>query len=343
MAVRRAADNDEKSEMGDEEMKILVYGCGVIGSYLTHVLCRAGNDVTVCARGKTKIKLEKCGLRIKHKLQKSKTVDYPKVIGKADETEHYDIVFSIMQGQQQTSLLPDLTKVNAPLFVLIGNNLCAAETEHEFHRLAGDDKTLLFGFQGTGGVREKTYSVCVRFGASRLTVGGLHRFPTERQKAVLTKAFSGTKYGLVFIDDMEGWLYCHAAFILPIVYISYAYDCDLRTAPRQAIDLLLNAAEEGYALIRKSGIKIRPVGDETYFESKPKMAAMKLAMLGIAKTTIGELVATDHCRNAVNEMEYLDCEFNKLREKSGNFPMPNWDRLRAAMPDWKHIHLKFDK
>ena len=32
-------------------MKILIYGAGVIGSYLTHVLCAAGNDVTLLARG----------------------------------------------------------------------------------------------------------------------------------------------------------------------------------------------------------------------------------------------------------------------------------------------------
>lgn len=324
-------------------MKILVYGCGVIGSYLTHVLCRAGNDVTVCARGRTKKILENYGLRIKHKMQKSKTVDYPVVIEKADENEHYDIVFSIMQGQQQTALLPDIAKVNAPLFVLVGNNLRAAETEREFHRLAGNGKTLLFGFQGTGGVREQTYSVCVRFGASRLTVGGLHNEPTAQQKAVLKKAFSGTKYGLCFIDDMEGWLYCHAAFILPIVYISYAYDCDLRKAPVQALDLLLKAAEEGYALIRKSGIKIRPVGDDKYFDSKTKMAVMKLAMYCIAKTTIGELIATDHCRNAVTEMEYLDREFNKLCINADISTLKNRNRLRAAMPGWELVHARYDK
>lgn len=32
-------------------MKVLVYGAGVIGSYLTHVLCAAGNQVTLLARG----------------------------------------------------------------------------------------------------------------------------------------------------------------------------------------------------------------------------------------------------------------------------------------------------
>lgn len=28
-------------------MKVLVYGAGVIGCYLAHVLCSAGNDVTL--------------------------------------------------------------------------------------------------------------------------------------------------------------------------------------------------------------------------------------------------------------------------------------------------------
>ncbi len=170
-------------------MKVLVYGCGVIGSYLTLVLCRAGNDVTVCARGRTKKILEKYGLRIKHKLQKKRTIDRPRVIGKADENERYDIVFSIMHGQQQTALLPVITKVNAPIFVLMGNNLCAAETEREFHKLAGDDKTLLFGFQGTGGVHEGNHTICVRMGASRLVVGGLHSEPTARERAVIKTAF----------------------------------------------------------------------------------------------------------------------------------------------------------
>lgn len=324
-------------------MKILVYGCGVIGSYLTHVLCRAGNDVTVCARGRTKKMLEKYGLRIKHKLQKKRTIDRPRIIEKADENERYDIVFSIMQGQQQTALLPVMAKVNAPIFVLVGNNLCTAETERELHKLAGDNKTLLFGFQGTGGVREGNHTVCVRMGASRLVVGGLHSEPTAHERAVIKTAFMGTKYGLVFMDDMESWLYCHAAFILPIVYLSYKRGCDLRTATKQEVNAITAAAKEAYDLIAKAGIKIRPAGDEKFFDSKPKMTAANIALRIMAKTFVGELAATDHCRNAVSEMEYLDSEFVKLRDRVPGFKMPVWDRLRNSMPSWDEVHSIYDK
>ena len=32
-------------------MRVLLYGAGVIGSFLAHTLCSAGNDVTLVARG----------------------------------------------------------------------------------------------------------------------------------------------------------------------------------------------------------------------------------------------------------------------------------------------------
>ena len=63
----------------------------------------------------------------------------------------------------------------------------------------------------------------------------------------------------------------------------------------------------------------------------------------MAKTFVGELAATDHCRNAVTEMEYMDGEFNKLRDVVPDFKMPVWDRMRASMPDWDEVHKIYDK
>ena len=47
---------------GIRGMKILVYGAGVIGGDLTHVLCAAENHVTLLARGKWRKTLERDGL-----------------------------------------------------------------------------------------------------------------------------------------------------------------------------------------------------------------------------------------------------------------------------------------
>ncbi len=322
-------------------MKILVYGCGVIGSYLVHVLCKAGNEVTVVSKGTWGEVLKADGLRIHHPLQHKDTVDFPDIAKKLPD-ERFDAVFSVMQGCQQRTVLPELAKANAPLVILVGNNPEAADMERELLELSDAPKSVLFGFQGTAGVRSERSVNCLHVGNGSMTIGGLHYALTDSVQEMLIDLFSGSGYKLHFEDDMEGWLYCHAAFILPIVYESYRYDCDLRNAPMQDIDHMLRAVEEAYGLILASGMPIRPVGDEAYFQSKPKMAAMRAVMLAIAKTRLGELCATDHCRNAVTEMEWLDMAFEKLRAAHPEHEMPEWDAMRCAMPSWEQVHRIYD-
>ena len=60
-------------------MKVLVFGAGVIGCYLTHVLCEAGHNVTLLARGGWKDTLESHGLELRHHLQRKTTMDHPTV------------------------------------------------------------------------------------------------------------------------------------------------------------------------------------------------------------------------------------------------------------------------
>ena len=322
-------------------MKILVYGCGVIGSYLVHVLCKAGNDVTVVSKGKWGEILAADGLHIHHQLQHRDTVDHPHIAKELPDGQ-FDAVFSVMQGCQQRIVLPELARANAPLVVLVGNNPEAAAMERELLALSEAPKTVLFGFQGTAGVRVERSVNCLHVGNGSMTVGGLHRAPTDDEKHTLTDIFSGSGYKLHSEDDMEGWLYCHAAFILPIVYESYRYDCNLRNAPAQDLGRMLRAVEEAYGLIAAAGTPIRPRGDEESFQSKPKMAAMRAVMFAIAKTRLGELCATDHCRNAVTEMEWLDAAFEKLRAAHPAHKMPAWKAMRRSMPAWEQIHQIYD-
>lgn len=58
-----------------QKRKALIFGAGVIGSYLAHVLCEAGNEVTVLAREARVDSLNKNGLVICHHLQGSVTKD----------------------------------------------------------------------------------------------------------------------------------------------------------------------------------------------------------------------------------------------------------------------------
>ena len=214
------------------------------------------------------------------------------------------------------------------------------ETYIQAHTAA--PKTVLFGFQGTGGRRETDKAVCVRFGDMGMTVGGAHGEPSTADKQALTSAFAGTGYHLIWAADMDAWYKCHLAFILPIVYLSYALDCDLRRATGKQIKTGLQAVREGYGLLDALGYPILP--EDTMEKLHGFKGALSYVLLRLmAKTTIGELAATDHCRNAVTELEALDTAFAALRERGLGFPMPHWDTLRSAMPDWERLHQLYRK
>lgn len=331
-------------------MKILVYGVGVIGSFLIHSLKKSGNDITLVARDEKKEILDQNGLIIHHVFQKKTSTDHLKTVTVAPK-DHFDLVISAMQGQQQIALLPTLARIDAELFVLVGNNLKAEETKELFYELRkecfpGTDSkrgSLLFAFQGTAGIWEDGQVECVHLGHGSMSVGGLHRKPDRREKELLTRAFSGSGYQLRWVDDMQGWLWCHAAFVLPIVYASYACGCDLRKADKALSDRMMAAIIEAYQLLDFAGVKIRPVGDQKLLFGKAYAAVIKAALRLVAKTKLGDLLATDHCANAVAEMEWLDQEFEAFRSENPSFRMPAWEALRMSMPSWEEVHQAYDK
>lgn len=71
-------------------MKILVYGAGVLGSYVAHVLHRCGNDVTLLARGKRLNELRESGLVIRHYIQRKTTRDEINLVDNYNKDDIYD-------------------------------------------------------------------------------------------------------------------------------------------------------------------------------------------------------------------------------------------------------------
>ena len=55
-----------------------------------------------------------------------------------------------------------------------------------------------------------------------MTVGGATAPLSGTFRIRLKTAFDGTKYKLTFYSDMDEWLKCHIAFILPVCYVCYA-------------------------------------------------------------------------------------------------------------------------
>ena len=326
-------------------MRILVFGSGVIGSYLTHVLCTAGNDVTVLARGKWKEQLESNGLRIRHHLQRKETLDHPIVIGDIKEDDRYDAVFAVMPYNKISAILEQLAAVNAPLVTLVGNNMAPAAMQKIILEKTVCDKQVLFGFQVTAGKRdvENGILICERAGEGMMDIGGLHSEPDPGTKVKLLLIFSGTGYKLNWQSDMEAYLISHLAAILPIGYLAYACGGDMTGSTAAQRRLMRLASREAFGMLKSQGIPI-PASDVQYYLPGVKGTVMQLVYFVMAKSkTIGDLIAYEHCRNAYEEMEMLDNAFEEIIARSPDYPMPNWQKLKEQMPEWDVVRKLYQK
>lgn len=323
-------------------MRVLVYGVGVIGTLTVHELIAAGNDVAVVARGHRKEVLETRGLDIREKSGKKKWIDHPAVLSEYDG-RRYDVTFSIMQNQQQEQMLDTLARVRTKYLVLVGNNMTSREMERILREKSTDGKVVLFAFQSSGGERHEEYTDIVTFGpVALMTIGHRKEDLTAEEKTFFRNLFKGSRMRFEFMDDMESWYRCHTAFVLPIAYISYLHHCNIRTCSRKDIDDYITAGSEAYDYLQSIGTKIRPKGDEKNLKGI-RGGALFCAMWVVAKTKLGEECVTNHCRNAVTEMQFLDEKWEKLRRENPSFSTPVFDRLKKKMPSWEKLHEEYDR
>ena len=231
-------------------MKVLVYGSGVIGCYLAHVLCTAGHDVTLLARGQWKEQLQENGLRIRHHLQRKNTLDHPRVIGGIEEDDAYDAVFAVMPYNRMPAILEPLAAIRSPIVVLVGNNMSPATMKREILERSVCEKQVLFGFQPTAGKRdnEKGMLICERAGIGTMDIGCLHGEADDSTRSKLTDLFGKTGYKLHWQPDMEAYLICHLAAVLPICYLAYACNGDLTGSTGRQRRLMRMASREAYAI-----------------------------------------------------------------------------------------------
>jgi 2-dehydropantoate 2-reductase len=89
-------------------LKILVYGAGVLGSYLTHALAKSTNEISVLARDKRYTQLKEDGVVIRHHFQRKTTVDQVRIVEQLPADEYYDLIFVVMKYHQFPSVLPIL-------------------------------------------------------------------------------------------------------------------------------------------------------------------------------------------------------------------------------------------
>ncbi len=305
-------------------MRILVFGAGVLGCNLTRNLFRAGKEVTLLARGDWAEEIKKNGLRIKDKFSPKVSVSRIPVVTELVPEDRYDVIFVVVRYTQIDSILDTLRANQTKNIVFIGNDVRTREIAS-----ALPEKNVLFAFASSAGYRDsdRVNSADLK----KITIGQL--VGSQSNEQLIGQIFAGTKYKVKYEPNMEDYLLCHAAFVLPAVFASYKADGDLKKLKGNVayLNRLIDANIEGYRAIKNAGHEILPVEDKDFEGEKYRKTCMRFFKLMCA-TSLGKVCVSDHAMHAMDEMSALNRDLKQFYEENG-----------AEYPVWKELEKDAEK
>ena len=299
-------------------MKILVFGAGVLGCNLARNLFRAGKDTTLLARGKWAEEIKKNGLRIKDKFSPLVSVSRISVVAELKPEDAYDVIFVVVRYTQIDGILETLRANPAKNIVFIGNNVRTKAIAE-----ALSEKNVLFAFASSAGHRENDRVASVDL--KKITIGQLAGAPSNEH--LIGQIFDGTKYKVAYEPNMEDYLLCHAAFVLPVAFACYKVDGNLKKLKGNTayFNRMIDANIEGYRVIKNAGHEILPKEDAEFEGAAYRKTCLRFFKLMCA-TGLGKICASDHAMNAVDEMSALNRDIKQFfDEKGAKYPV--WQKL----------------
>lgn len=299
-------------------MRILVYGAGVLGCNLARNLFCAGKDVTLLARGKWAEQIQANGLRIKDKFRLRLSVSCIPAVTSLAPDDRYDVIFVAMRCTQLPAIVDTLKANPTKNIVFVGNNARAKALAELL-----PEKNVLFAFALSAGHREPDRVVSIDL--RKITIGPLQGAPAS--ESLIAQIFDGATYKVDYTPNMEDYLLCHAAFVLPAAFACYKTDGDLKKLKGNTAYLsrMIDANIEGYRAIRNAGHSILPKADENFESLKNRKTCLRFFKLMCA-TSLGKLCASDHAMNAVDEMSGLNRDMKAFFDANGA-DYPVWCEL----------------
>lgn len=306
-------------------MRILIFGAGVLGCNLARNLFRAGKDVTLLARGKWGEEIQKNRLRIKDKFLPRVSVSRVPVVKELAPDDRYDVIFVVMRYTQIDSIIDVLRANQTKNIVFVGNNVRTKELASLM-----PEKNVLFAFALSAGHREPDQVASVDL--KKITIGQLPD-ATSNEK-LIGQIFDGTKYKVVYEPNMEDYLLCHAAFVLPAAFACYKTDGNLKKLKGNTayLNRLIDANIEGYRVIKNAGHEILPKADEDFEGEAYRKTCLRFFKLMCA-TSLGKICASDHAMNAIDEMSALNRDLKKFFDENGA-AYPVWQELEKETGDY---------
>jgi len=299
-------------------MKICVIGGGgAIGGYLAAKLARAGNQVTVVARGATLEAIQKNGLTLHMDDEPQPLVEAVKVVGKITEVETPDVVMLAVKAHQVEPIIDDLAKIMGPNTVLIP--LQNGIPWWYFQKLAGQFHDLPIEAVDAGGLIMKKINPqniigCVVYPATYTESPGVirhvegNRFPlgeldgtvSERVNTI-SKMMTDAGFKSPILEDIRGeiWLKLWGNMTFnPISALTHEHLEGICQYPLTK-DLARNMMAEAQAIAEKLGVVFR-VDIERRISGAEKVGKHKTSMLQDLEA--GNILEIDALLGSVIEM-----------------------------------------
>lgn len=243
---------------------MLIYGAGVQGQYLAHVLNQPENNITLLARGQNYKRLNNSGVVLNHYLQNKRTTDHFKYVSNLDKHDNYDIIFVTMKYSDFYSVVPSLAQNISTNIIFIGNNTDPHKLRQTVLRQSITHKNISFGFLMTGGNRGDSATTVIRFNAEELKVSHLNGVIPFHNK--LDAIFKNSSIKLTYETRFEDWLMSHAAMIIPLnagISLKNKY----KENQKQLLSNMIKSYNELHSLIEHSNYNIVPKLQSTLFKN----------------------------------------------------------------------------
>jgi 2-dehydropantoate 2-reductase len=296
---------------GDQQMKILIYGMGVIGSLYAVLMSKAGFDVTALARGKRLADLRNHGLQYynKNEIEKVNIA----VIEKLENNDKYDYIFLPVRSEQLKQALQDLKDNASPNIVTMTNTL---ERYENLEKLCGENR-LIPAFPGAGGSIDNGIlnAALTPWIIQPTTFGEICGSKTDRVQK-LAEIFRKSHIPYQIVPNMHNWQISHLGMVVPIADAYY-----MSSSPETIYKdktIIRETAERmkaNFKLLSKHKM-LSPFKLGLFMVCPTFLFAA--ALRSVFKSSFGHKFMYEHSMNAPQEMrqlhndlyEYINSEFN---------------------------------
>ena len=212
--------------------------------------------------------------------------------------DRYDLVLVAVRADQLSQAGGQLAALSGvPTVLFFGNNPGGRAALPA--QVPGEVR---LGFPGVGGV--------IRDGAAQYV--RIRQQPTALEAgsdlhlAELERTLRRRGFHVQRVDDMDGWLAYHAAFVACVAAALYSCDADAvrLAANRETLRLMSAAVTEAFAALRRAGVTGLPRNLAVLHSPLLKSVAVRY-WARTMRSPVGELCFAAHARHAQAEMQAL--------------------------------------